>query len=138
MRPRSPHNPETPAPDSAATGSRLPGARDGSAEVTRIYPFTCFYAHYLNEHRDPVCRLLHYLGSWLVIAAVLATLITRRPALLLAAPLAGYGCAWIGHYFFEGNTPATFRQPWFSLAADWRLWWQITRGRASLLNIRTS
>lgn len=67
-----------------------------------------------------------------------ATILMRRPVLLLAAPLVGYACAWIGHFFFEGNTPATFRQPWFSLAADWRLWWQITTGKASIFSVRAS
>ncbi len=115
--------------------------RTEDAETTagasgRLYPFARFYPHYLGEHRNPVCRVLHYLGSWLVIAVVLSSILTRQPRLLLAAPVAGYGCAWIGHFFFERNTPATFRQPWFSLAADWRLWWQITRGKVSLFALR--
>ncbi len=99
---------------------------------SRIRPFGRFYQHYLGEHRDPRCRLLHYLGSWLVIAIVLAAAGSRRPLLLLAAPVAGYGCAWFGHFVFERNSPATFRQPWFSLAGDWVLWWQITIGRAAI------
>jgi hypothetical protein len=100
--------------------------------AARIRPFGRFYEHYLGEHRNATCRLLHYLGSWLVIASVLAAAASRRPLLLLAAPVAGYGCAWIGHFAFERNTPATFRQPWFSLAADWVLWWQITIGKAPI------
>jgi hypothetical protein len=51
---------------------------------------------------------------------------------LVAAPLIGYGFAWVGHFFFEHNKPATFRQPWYSLAGDWVLWWQITTRRRSL------
>lgn len=100
--------------------------------VPRIRPFGRFYQHYLGEHRNPSCRLLHYVGSWLVIAIILAAVALRRPLLLLGAPVVGYGCAWIGHFLFEKNTPATFRQPWFSLAGDWVLWWQITSGRAAI------
>ena len=100
--------------------------------VSRIRPFARFYQYYLGEHRHPTCRLLHFIGSWLVIAVVLAALLTRRPLVLLAAPLIGYGFAWVGHFFFEHNRPATFRQPWYSLAGDWVLWWQITTRRRSL------
>jgi hypothetical protein len=99
---------------------------------SRIRPFGRFYRHYLDEHRTASCRLLHYLGSWLVIAVIVAAIAMRRPLLLLLAPVAGYGCAWLGHFLFEKNTPATFRQPWFSLAGDWLLWWQITTGRAAI------
>jgi hypothetical protein len=100
--------------------------------ASRIRSFPRFYEHYLAEHRHPVCRLLHFIGSWLVIGVLLTALVTRRPRVLLAAPLVGYGFAWIGHFFFEHNRPATFRQPWYSLAADWVLWWRITTGRSSL------
>jgi len=99
---------------------------------SRITPFPRFYEYYLGEHRNPTCRLLHFIGSWLVIAVVLAAIVARRPLLLLAAPIVGYGFAWAGHFFFERNRPATFRQPWYSLAGDWVLWWQITTRRRSL------
>jgi len=94
----------------------------------RIQPFTRFYPYYLGEHRHPVCRLLHYIGSWVVLLIVLSAIVLRRPIVLAAAPVAGYGFAWIGHVFFEKNRPATFSQPWFSVAGDWVMWWQITRG----------
>jgi len=100
--------------------------------AARIEPFSRFYEHYLGEHRNPTCRLLHFIGSWLVIGIVLSALLARRPLVLIAAPIAGYGFAWVGHFFFEKNTPATFRQPWYSLAGDWLLWWQITTRRRSL------
>src|SRR6185312_6444241 len=106
--------------------------RGGRMPATRIHPFALFYEHYLGEHRHPICRLLHFIGSWLVILVVLTAILTRRPLVLVAAPVIGYGFAWVGHFFFERNTPATFRQPWFSLAGDWVLWWQITTRRRSL------
>lgn len=95
----------------------------------RIRPFVHFYPYYLGEHRHPVCRLLHYIGSWMVVLIVLAALLWRRPLLLVAAPIAGYGFAWVGHLFFEKNRPATFSQPWYSLAGDWVMWWQISTGK---------
>jgi hypothetical protein len=41
---------------------------------------------------------------------------------LYAAPLFGYGFAWVGHFFFEKNRPATFKQPIYSLMGDFMMW----------------
>jgi hypothetical protein len=75
---------------------------------------------------------LYRYGHALVIAVLLAAIVTKRPLVLVAAPIVGYGCAWVGHFCFEKNRPATFRQPGYSLAGDWVLWWQITTRRRSL------
>jgi hypothetical protein len=50
---------------------------------------------------------------------------TFNPLWLLAAIACGYAFAWIGHFFFEHNRPATFRHPLYSLMADWLMYWQI-------------
>jgi hypothetical protein len=68
-----------------------------------------------------VCRRLHFVGTALAIAAVLVAVVTRNPWWLVASPLVGYGFAWVGHFFFEKNRPATFRHPWYSLAGDFVL-----------------
>ena len=39
--------------------------------------------------------------------------------------IAGYGFAWTGHFYFEHNRPATFLYPAYSLAGDFRLWFDI-------------
>lgn len=52
-----------------------------------------------------------------------------NPWVLLAIPVAGYGFAWVGHFFFEGNRPATFSHPFYSLAADFVLFRDILVGR---------
>lgn len=98
----------------------------------RIRPFRQFYCDDLGKHRNPTCRLLHYVGSRLVIAVVAVALATGRPLRLIGAPIAGYGCAWVGHFVFEKNRSATFRQPWVSLAGDWLLLWQITTGQTAI------
>ena len=50
---------------------------------------------------------------------------------LLLAPVAGYGMAWVGHYVFEKNRPATFGSPkhavW-SLRGDFRMWKHMVMG----------
>jgi len=91
------------------------------ASSGRYARFADFYPYYLAEHGNRTCRRLHFVGTCLVLASVAAALISRNPAWLLAAPLAGYGFAWIGHFAFEKNRPATFSHPWYSLAGDFVL-----------------
>jgi len=98
----------------------------------RYARFRDFYPFYLSEHRHPVCRRLHFAGSLLVIAAIAAAILTRNAWWLLAAPVAGYGFAWVGHFFFEKNRPATFTHPLYSLAGDWVMFGDIVRGRIPL------
>jgi hypothetical protein len=47
----------------------------------------------------------------------------------LAGVLCGYGFAWIGHFVFEKNQPASFKQPLFSFMGDWKMFWQILTGK---------
>jgi hypothetical protein len=97
--------------------------------MSRFASFREFYPYYLGEHRNPACRRLHFAGSTLVVLVVLVAIVTGDVRGLWLAPLAGYGFAWIGHYGFEKNRPATFRHPLYSLAGDWVMYWQILRGR---------
>jgi hypothetical protein len=98
---------------------------------TRFQSFREFYPHYLAEHRNPQCRRLHFIGSWGVLAA-LALAIAVSPWWLLAMPLIGYGCAWVGHFVYEKNQPATFRYPLYSLIGDWVMFADILRGRVRI------
>ena len=91
--------------------------------------FASFYPYYLSEHSNRTCRRLHFVGSSLVLALLIAALFTARPALLWWMPLAGYGFAWAGHFFFEHNRPATFRYPVYSLIGDWVMYWQMMTGK---------
>ncbi len=91
----------------------------------RYQTFHSFYPYYLSEHRDPVCRTLHFIGSTMVLQLIFAVAFTQIWWLLWFVPLAGYGFAWIGHFFFEKNRPATFKYPLFSLMGDWVMYWQL-------------
>ena len=92
--------------------------------------FREFYPHYLAEHANRTCRRLHFIGSALVLL-VLGLVVARvlGPWWLLAVPVIGYGFAWVGHFFFEHNRPATFRNPWYSLAGDWVMFRDMLLGR---------
>lgn len=83
--------------------------------------FREFYPAYLAEHENPTCRRLHFVGTALVLLAITMAAITREWLWLLAAPVLGYGFAWIGHFVFERNRPATFSHPLYSLAGDFVL-----------------
>jgi len=97
--------------------------------VSDFTSFSEFYPFYLAEHGNRVCRRLHFIGSSLVIAVVVLALATGQLRWLWLAPVAGYGFAWIGHYRFEKNRPATFKHPLYSLLGDWVMYGQMLRGK---------
>ena len=88
-----------------------------------------FYPYYLGEHSNRTCRRLHFVGSTLGLMSVLFALITLNPWFLLLALVIGYGFAWVGHFYFEHNKPATFKYPWLSYRGDWKMWWQTLTGK---------
>ena len=83
----------------------------------------------IGEHRNVVCRRLHFVGSSLALACFALAVAQRNPWWILAALLVGYGFAWVGHFFFEKNRPATFTYPFYSFAGDWVMWSEILRGK---------
>ncbi len=99
------------------------------SEAKKYTTFAEFYPFYLSEHRNHTCRKLHFLGSSLALVCVVLMLGTGNPLWLIAALACGYGFAWIGHYAFEKNQPASFKQPWFSFMGDWKMFWQILTGK---------
>ena len=91
--------------------------------------FGAFYRYYLTQHRNGTCRQLHVVGSSLVCVFFWSAIITQTWWLLLLIPFTGYGFAWVGHFGFEGNKPATFGAPAYSLASDWVMLFHVLTGR---------
>ena len=100
-----------------------------SAQPQGFASFREFYPYYLSEHADRTCRRLHYLGSTLALACLGLLVASGNAWWLLAGLVAGYGCAWIGHFVFEKNRPATFKHPFYSFAGDWVMFADMLRGR---------
>lgn len=95
--------------------------------------FKAFYPYYLSEHQDLTCRRLHFVGTGLIVTLWVWVFITANWWWLLLTPVLGYGFAWVGHFFFEKNKPATFKHPLYSLIGDWVMFFDMLRGRVSLL-----
>ncbi len=91
--------------------------------------FAEFYPYYLAEHDNLTCRRLHIIGSTLVILLLIIVIWSRNWYLLWLLPILGYGFAWVGHFFFEKNKPATFKYPLYSFAGDWVMYWQVITGK---------
>jgi hypothetical protein len=96
---------------------------------TRYRTFREFYPFYLTEHVNPVSRRLHVIGTSLAIAALVLGIVMLDWRWAVAAPFIGYGFAWVGHFFFEKNQPATFKYPGFSLRGDFKLWFETVTGQ---------
>jgi hypothetical protein len=91
--------------------------------------FAEFYPFYLSEHLNRTSRRLHFVGTSLALLLLLVTIISGKWWLLLLALVQGYAWAWVGHFFFEHNKPATFHYPRLSFIGDWRMWWEMLTGK---------
>ncbi|MGO8993561.1 MAG: Mpo1-like protein [Polyangiaceae bacterium] len=98
------------------------------SEKQKFGSFEEFWPYYVRAHSNKTNRRLHFVGTTLAMACVGGAALLRRPALLIAAPVVGYGFAWFGHFVFEKNIPATFGHPAWSFRADFVMWSKIANG----------
>jgi len=96
---------------------------------TTFASFRDFYPYYLSEHSDRTCRRLHFIGTSIVVVFFVLALAQLNAWWLLGALFSGYAFAWIGHFFFEKNKPATFKYPFYSFAGDWVMYRDMLMGR---------
>ncbi len=97
-----------------------------------IKSFSEFYPFYLSEHSNRTCRRLHFVGSTLALLCLAAAVATATPAYVLLGLVFGYGFAWVGHFGFEKNKPASFKRPLYSFMGDWVMYKDIWTGRIPL------
>jgi hypothetical protein len=99
------------------------------ADTRKYKSFWDFYPYYLTEHGDIKNRVMHFIGTALVIACFIAGIWLQKWWLMLVIPICGYGFAWVGHFFIEKNTPATFTYPLYSLGSDFVMFWHMLTGQ---------
>lgn len=101
----------------------------GSLMKPRFRTFKEFYPFYLSEHANRISRRLHFVGTSIALVLLMSALITSMGWLVAVAFVQGYAFAWVGHFCFEHNKPATFVYPWLSFLGDWRMWWDMLTGK---------
>lgn len=86
----------------------------------RIPSYREFWKFYVGEHSIAINRWLHFFGTTLVLIAAWMGA-TQSAQWFFLMPVCGYGFAWLGHFGFEKNRPATFQYPLWSLIADFQM-----------------
>ena len=96
--------------------------------MERLTSFEEFWPFYVSQHSRASTRALHFAGTTMVLGSLAAGVLVA-PSYALLAFVLGYGPAWIGHFFFEKNRPATFTYPLWSLRGDLRMYVLMLTGR---------
>lgn len=97
-----------------------------------IHDYPTFYRFYLTEHRNIMSRRLHATGSSIGLYFFAKAIFKRKPRYFVYGLVSGYACAWVGHFMFEKNKPASFKQPLYSFISDWCMLADIVKGNLSL------
>lgn len=95
----------------------------------RIKTYNEFYKFYLTEHANGVSRNLHFIGTSFVFLIPIWAIYQNNYNWLYLIPVVAYGFAWVGHFFFEKNKPATFQYPLWSLISDFRMYYHFLTGQ---------
>jgi hypothetical protein len=100
-----------------------------SEALKDVKSFAQFYPLYLKEHSNRTCRRVHFIGSSLALVCLALAITRGQPIYILFGLLCGYGFAWLGHFGFEKNKPASFKRPLYSFLGDWVMYKDIWIGR---------
>ena len=101
--------------------------------MKKIRSFKDFYPFYLEQHNSSSNKLFHFIGTSISIIFLFKLFVSLNLIYLLFALIAGYGFAWVGHFFIEKNKPATFSYPLYSLIADYKMFFEIVIGKHKIL-----
>ena len=91
-----------------------------------------YYNYYLTLHKNPKCRLLHFIGQLITIIFLAVIIYYQKYVFLFLSPFIIYPFAWSGHYFFEKNKPAAFTNPLYAKISDWIMFKDVLMGRIKI------
>ena len=100
-----------------------------SDEKYEFANFEEFWPFYLSEHMHPASRAWHFAGISTGVVLAGAMFATGRWYLSPLGLVPGYLFAWVGHFGYEKNIPASFSQPWLALLGDLNMYWRTATGR---------
>ena len=92
---------------------------DKNSQLKTFKSLSEFYPFYLTQHQNSINQKLHFMGTIIGNLFFLKAILTLNPFIFLGGLIIGYGLAWIGHFFFEANKPATFQYPLYSFLCDY-------------------
>jgi hypothetical protein len=103
--------------------------------MSKFESFEDFFRFYVSQHSKPATRWVHFASTHAGAALGLLGIVRRRPLLLLAAPVATYGPAFLSHYLIEKNSPVTLSgNVLWAMRGDLRMITTMWRGRDAELS----
>ncbi len=103
--------------------------------MSKFETFEEFFRFYVSQHTKPATRWVHFASTHTGAALGLLGIVRRRPLLLLAAPVATYGPAFLSHYLIEKNSPVTLSgNVFWAMRGDLRMITTMWRGRDAELS----
>jgi hypothetical protein len=88
-----------------------------------------FWDFYVQEHSQPLTRLLHFIGTSLGILLLIFFVARGQWYYFPIFFVVGYGFAWFAHFVVEKNKPASFKFPLWSFISDFKMMWLMINGR---------
>ena len=76
--------------------------------------------------------MLHFIGQIFTLLFIAFVFYNKIYFFLLVTPFIVYPFAWTGHYFFENNEPAAFKNPLFAKISDWIMFKDILTGKLKI------
>jgi hypothetical protein len=90
--------------------------------------YSDFWRLYLDAHRRPATRFLHYLATVVGAAGTLAAVVLGEILLAPLGILIGVGMAVGSHRFIEHNRPLIRINPFYGALCDLRMMWLALTG----------
>ncbi|XP_058109284.1 uncharacterized protein LOC131252646 isoform X1 [Magnolia sinica] len=87
-----------------------------------------FWPFYVTQHSKRSTRRWHFIGTLSASLVFIYSLLFNW-WVFFSVPLFGYGFAWYSHFFVEGNVPATFGHPFWSLVCDFKMFGLMITGQ---------